>query len=73
MSDEPEAEVLLSPRECEVLTSLGQGLTIDQTASALGIKRVTVDLHIKNAKQKLNANTREHALVTAIQRGFISP
>lgn len=63
---------ILSPREREVLLNLGLGLRTAEIAFKMGIRKVTVDLHLKNARTKLNAATREEALVIAIRRGDVS-
>ncbi|OKH86494.1 LuxR C-terminal-related transcriptional regulator [Thalassospira sp. TSL5-1] len=64
---------LLSPRERECLLWLCKGLRNDAIADRMGISRVTVEMHLRNCRQKLNARTREQAVVTAIKRGFITP
>ena len=64
---------LLSPRERECLLWLCKGMRNDAIADRMGITRVTVEMHLRNCRQKLNARTREQAVVTAIKRGFITP
>ena len=68
-----EVDVPLSPRECDVLLWLAKGLRSQRIAERLGIARVTVDMHMSNARKKLKATTREHALAKAIQKGLIDP
>ena len=63
----------LSPRERECLLWLCKGLRNDAIADRMGITRVTVEMHLRNCRQKLNARTREQAVVTAIKQGFITP
>lgn len=63
----------LTPRERDCLSWLSRGLRTAAIADALGIADVTVDLHLKGARQKLNAATREEALAKAITHGLISP
>lgn len=63
----------LSGREREVLLWLGRGLRTDQIAHRLDLKAVTVSLHLKNARSKLGARTREQALALAIAKGWIEP
>lgn len=63
---------ILSPREREALLFLGQGLRIAEIAFRMGIRKVTVDLHLKTARQKLGAATREEALAKAISTGEIT-
>ena len=58
--------VRLSKREGQCLTLLATGLRRGQIAQTLGVTVVTVDLHLSNAKRKLDARTREQALVRAV-------
>ena len=62
----------LSPRERECLLWLAQGLRTAQIADQIGLASVTVDLHLKGARKKLEAATREEALAKAIMSGEIS-
>lgn len=63
----------LTDREKECLMWLARGLRNDRIAEKLGIKPVTVELHIANARKKLDAETREQALALAVQIGAITP
>ncbi|MFC1673064.1 response regulator transcription factor [Pseudomonadota bacterium] len=63
----------LTEREKECLIGLAHGHRIDRIADNLGIKSVTVQLHIDKAKKKLNATTREQALFIAMQAGLVTP
>ncbi|MEQ8666646.1 MAG: helix-turn-helix transcriptional regulator [Rhodospirillales bacterium] len=63
----------LTPRETECLQRLAQGYRSEAIAYELGVKRVTVDLHISNAKRKLSAMTREHAVALALHYELIKP
>jgi DNA-binding NarL/FixJ family response regulator len=63
--------VALSPRELECLKLLASGRLNDRIADALGISTVTVEFHLRNAKTKLGAATREQALAKAIVLGLI--
>jgi len=57
---------LLSPRQREVLTLAGQGLTWRQISQALGIAPGTVRGHIVRARERLGALNTTHAVVLAI-------
>ena len=61
----------LSPREVECLQWLASGLRVREIATKMGIHKVTVDLHLKNARRKLDAPTREVALAKAIHSGIV--
>jgi DNA-binding CsgD family transcriptional regulator len=64
---EPQSRLpQLSPRERECLAWLALGLRHDRIAEKLGITRPTVELHLANARRKLDARTREQALARAV-------
>lgn len=62
----------LAPRERECLQWLAQGLLSERIAERMGISPRTVEFHLKNARSKLGASTREHALAKALMQGYIS-
>ena len=55
----------LTKREREVLRMLADGMRNDQVASVLSISPLTVRTHVKNAMEKLEADTRTHAVARA--------
>lgn len=55
----------LSPRERECLGLVADGLRIKAIAAELGIRPVTVELHLANARRKLGAANREQAVALA--------
>jgi DNA-binding CsgD family transcriptional regulator len=61
----------LTERELQCLGFLASGHRRDQIAQRLGIKSVTVDLHVRNARLKLGAKTREQAIAKAVHAGVI--
>lgn len=61
----------LTAREKQCLEWLSRGLRSDEIAYQLDLKKVTVDMHLGNAKHKLNARTREQLLVLAMRNGLI--
>ena len=63
----------LSPRETECLLWLVHGLRTKEIAYQIGIRPVTVELHLNNAKQKLGARTREQAVAKALTLQLIEP
>jgi len=62
---------LLSLRELDVLDHLSQGSRPDAIADSLGIAKVTVDFHIRNARLKLGARTATEAVAVAIRRRML--
>lgn len=64
---------MLSGRERECLTYLAAGLRPDRIAERLSLARVTVDLHLANARRRLKARTLAEAVAKAFVQGQITP
>jgi len=62
----------LTQREREVLRLLSDGSSNEAIASALGISTETVRTHVRKAMAKLDADTRTHAVATALRQSLIS-
>jgi DNA-binding NarL/FixJ family response regulator len=60
---------LLTPREREVLDMLARGLTGEEIARELTLSPETIRTHVRNAMDKLEANTRVHAIAIALRSG----
>jgi DNA-binding CsgD family transcriptional regulator len=58
---------MLSPREREILRWLAAGLRTDRIAFRLGVKPVTIHMHLKSARRKLGARTREQMMAIAVR------
>jgi DNA-binding NarL/FixJ family response regulator len=61
----------LTPRELEVLDLIREGNKNKQIADQLSISETTVNFHIKNIVDKLQANDRTHAVTIALRRGLL--
>jgi DNA-binding NarL/FixJ family response regulator len=61
----------LTPREREVLTALGEGLSDKAIAARLHVGRETVHTHMVNMLGKLGVETRLQALVFAVKYGVV--
>lgn len=61
----------LTPRELEVLELIRDGNRNKQIADKLSISETTVNFHIKNIVEKLQANDRTHAVTIALRRGLL--
>lgn len=61
----------LTPREREVLTLIGEGLTNKKIAEQLVISLSTVQTHYSNIIEKLGLNSRAELIRYAIQYGLI--
>lgn len=62
----------LTQREREVLRLLADGHANDAIGTELGISVETVRTHIRKAMDKLDADTRTHAVATALRQSLIS-
>jgi len=69
LPDEPP--VLLTPREIEVLTPLGNGLTNKQAARLLGISPHTVKFHIESLFRKLGVASRAEAVARGMHQQIV--
>jgi len=61
----------LTSRELAVLTLIRDGSKNKEIAARLEISETTVNFHIKNLVNKLQANDRTHAVAIAIRRGVL--
>src|SRR5215470_17963586 len=61
----------LTPRELEVLELIRDGNRNKQIADQLSISETTVNFHVKNIVEKLQANDRTHAVTIALRRGLL--
>ncbi len=66
-----EPAIRLSAREHDCLAYLAAGMKCQQIADALGIKPVTVELHLRRARERLGARTREQALAIALSANLL--
>ena len=66
-----DASPVLTPREIEVLTALGEGLSNKTAARCLGISPHTVKFHIEQLFRKLGANSRAEAVAKGLRRQIV--
>jgi LuxR family quorum sensing-dependent transcriptional regulator len=62
----------LTPREREIMHWVAAGRTDEEIAGILAVSTRTVTWHLENAKRKLDAYRRSHAVVQALRLGEIS-
>lgn len=72
-SSDGSAREPLSKRELEVLEQLAGGANNNEAAEALNISPETVRNHTRNARRKLGARSRSHAIALAIALGQLEP
>ncbi|MFF0392853.1 response regulator [Kitasatospora sp. NPDC004615] len=63
----------LTPRELEVLTMLGRGLSNSELAHHLTLSEATVKTHVARIFAKLTLRDRAQAVVLAYETGLVSP
>ncbi|GAA0714707.1 response regulator transcription factor [Dactylosporangium roseum] len=63
----------LTPRELEVLTLLGRGLSNTELARQLTLSEATVKTHVARIFAKLELRDRAQAVVLAYETGLVSP
>lgn len=61
-SPAPASRPSLSPRETELLTALGAGLSYAEVAEQFGVSMSTVQTHVRNVYRKLRATSKVEAL-----------
>jgi DNA-binding NarL/FixJ family response regulator len=63
----------LTPREREVLTLLGRGLSNTELARVLTLSEATVKTHVARIFAKLSLRDRAQAVVVAYEAGLVTP
>jgi DNA-binding NarL/FixJ family response regulator len=69
----PASLNLLTEREREVVTLVGEGLTNDEIAARLVVSPATAKTHVSRAMIKLNARDRAQVVVLAYESGLVRP
>ncbi|MFI2432944.1 response regulator transcription factor [Streptomyces sp. NPDC018693] len=64
-------DVVLAPRELDVLSCVASGATNAATADRLGLRPETVKGYLRSAMRKLDAHTRGEAVATARRTGLL--
>lgn len=62
-------DVVLSPREAEILSLIGQGRTNDEITGELYLSLNTVKSHIRSAYRKIDVTTRAQAVIWCFTHG----
>lgn len=64
-------QIKLSVRQVQCLALIARGLTDPAIAEALSISETTVRYHVDQARRKLGATTRAHAVALAIANRLV--
>jgi DNA-binding NarL/FixJ family response regulator len=64
---------VLTPRELEVLTLMGRGLSNAELAESLTLSEATVKTHVARIFSKLDLRDRAQAVVVAYETGLVTP
>ena len=64
-------EIQLTKRQREVLELIADGKTTKQVAYTMKIAQRTVMAHLSDLKKKLGAETRAHAVMLAVRKGWL--
>jgi DNA-binding NarL/FixJ family response regulator len=67
----PIAPHPFSPRELEVLSLVGQGLTNKEIAFRLGLSERTIQFHLNAIFNKTNTSSRTEATALALKQGWL--
>ena len=70
----PEAQApdsCLTPRERDCLALVAEGLRTAELAHRLRVSEATVEFHLANARRRLGARTRDHAVALALRAGAL--
>lgn len=73
LDDTNARENPLSDREIECLKAAARGSNVSETSRKIGITSHTVNYHLSNAQKKMGARNKLHAVVNAIQQGWLGP
>jgi DNA-binding CsgD family transcriptional regulator len=71
IANQHEGSSLLTSREYDCLAHIADGLRTADIAHCLGIAETTVEMHLRNARSRLGAKTRDQAVAIAIRQGLI--
>ena len=68
----PDRLAALTPREFEIFTLIGRGLSNAEIASTLTLSQATVKTHVEHIIYKIGVSDRVQAVVWAVRHGVIS-
>lgn len=72
-SDQRSTDLVLTPRQQDVLQCLAEGLTTKEIALQLGLCPRTIAMHVAALKRRLGASTRAQSVGKAAALGLCKP
>ncbi|MGY6534653.1 MAG: response regulator transcription factor [Pararhodobacter sp.] len=66
------AQTTLSARQVQCLLGIARGSADPAIATEIGITRTTVRYHVYQARRRLGATSRAHAVALAVARGRVT-
>lgn len=67
------ANIVLSPREKEILEFICKGFSNSEIAKTLGLSQRTIDGHRSRLFEKTGAKNAPHLVLFAVKNGFVNP
>lgn len=67
----PEMEIVLTPRENEVILWTMAGKSSWEISKILSCSESTINFHLGNIRQKFNVSTKQQAIIKALKLGII--
>jgi DNA-binding CsgD family transcriptional regulator len=65
-------EIVLSPRQLDVLRRIAAGLTLSEAATDLGVQETTAKTHLEQVFRKLRVHTQAAAVDRAHRLGILT-
>jgi LuxR family quorum-sensing transcriptional regulator LasR len=71
VTPEPEIQIVLTPREKEVVKWTVAGKSSWEISKILNCSESTINFHLSNIRLKFNVNTKQQAIIKALKLGII--
>lgn len=71
VTPEPEIQIVLTPREKEVVKWTVAGKSSWEISKILNCSESTINFHLSNIRLKFNVNTKQQAIIKALKLGLI--
>lgn len=61
----------LTPRQTKALQLVAEGFSVDEAAEEMHVSKSTLEKHLSDARERLNARNLRNAIYLAAKRGLI--